>query len=310
MALGLLAILALCGCGASPPLAVATPTPLAATSQATQSATTGPSPTTTRAMDHVFVVVMENHAYSQVWGTASTPYTTAFVKANALAANYHAVTHPSLPNYLDLVAGGNYGITDDCNPSPSCHVSARNLADNLDAAGLSWKGYFESMPKPCSASDSGDYIAHHNPFVYFDDIRTDTARCVAHVVNDRALATDLASSATTPNFALIVPNNCHNTHDCSVAKGDAWLASNLPPILQSPACTRERCLLILLWDEDDKSESNHVLTVFAGSAARTGYVSNAAYDHFDLLATVESLLHLPTQTANDAAATPMTDLLR
>lgn len=309
MPLGLLAILALGGCGASPPQAVATPTPPSATPQATPSATTGSSPSTTTAVDHVFVVVMENHAYSQVWGTPSTPYTTAFVKANALAANYRAVTHPSLPNYLDLVAGGNYGITDDCNPSPSCHVSARNLADNLEAAGLRWKGYFESMPKPCAASDSGDYIVHHNPFIYFDGIRTDPARCAAHVLNYRALATDLASGAT-PNFALIVPNNCHNTHDCSVAKGDAWLASNLPPILQSSACIQERCLLILLWDEDDKSESNHVLTVFAGSAARPGYVSNAAYDHFDLLATVESLLHLPTQTANDATAAPMTDLLR
>jgi phosphatidylinositol-3-phosphatase len=258
----------------------------------------------------VFIVVMENHDENEVWGTASTPYTTALAQANARAADYHAITHPSLPNYLDMYGGSNYGITNDCSPSSSCHISARNLADNLDAAGLSWKGYFESMPAPCSTSDSSGYIAHHNPFIYFDNIRTDAVRCATHVVNYAALSSDLATSATTPNFAFIVPNNCNNTHNCSIGIGDTWLSNNLPPILDSPACTVERCLLVLTWDENGGSPGNQVLTVFAGSAARSSYVSNATYDHFDLLRTVESVFGLPTQTANDAAATPMSDLLK
>ena len=253
---------------------------------------------------------MENHDENDVWGTSSTPYTTAFVQANARAADYHAITHPSLPNYLDMYGGGNYGITNDCSPSSSCRISARHLADNLEAAGLRWKGYFENMPAPCSTSDSSGYIAHHNPFIYFDDVRTDALRCATHVVNYSALAADLATTATTPNFAFIVPNNCNNTHDCSIGTGDTWLSKNLPPILDSPACTTQRCLLVLTWDEDSGSQANHVLTVFAGSAARTGYVSNATYDHFDLLRTVEALFGVPTQTANDAAAKPMSDLLR
>jgi hypothetical protein len=261
-------------------------------------------------VDHVFTIVMENHAYSQVWNTASTPYTTSLANDYARASNYYAITHPSLPNYLDLYGGSNYGITSDCNPSSSCDVAAVNLADNLDAAGLTWKGYFESMPAPCYTSDSGDYIAHHNPFIYFNDIRLNAVRCATHVVNYNALAVDLSTAATTPNYVFIEPNNCHNTHDCSVATGDAWLSNNVPMILNSPACTVQTCLLILTWDEDDGSAGNHVLTVFAGSAARTSAVSSVRYNHFSALRTVEDLLGVPTQTSNDANATPMTDLLR
>jgi hypothetical protein len=258
----------------------------------------------------VFVVVMENRPENEVWGTSSTPYTTDLVNANARAADYYAITHPSLPNYLDLYGGSDYGITTNCDPSSSCHIDARNLADNLEATGLTWKGYFEDMPAPCFTSDSGNYRAHHNPFIYFDDIRADSVRCAAHVVNYGALSVDLLTTATTPNFALLVPDNCNNTHDCSVATGDTWLSNNVPPILDSQACTAQRCLLILTWDEDDGSHGNHVLTVFAGSAAIGNYVSNATYDHFDLLRTVESLFGLPTQTQNDAAATVMSDLLK
>jgi hypothetical protein len=275
-------------------------------------ATPSPAPTappTTASVDHVFLIVMENHAYGEVWNTSSTPYTTSFANANAIASNYYAITHPSLPNYLDLYGGSSYGITDDCSPSSSCHINAPNLADNLDAAGKTWKGYFEGMPAPCYLTDSNGYIAHHDPFIYFDDIRTDLARCTSHVVNDAALSIDLANAATTPNYALLVPDNCNNTHNCSVETGDAWLSTHIPALLSSPACTSDSCLVILTWDEDDGSDGNHVLTVFAGSAARASSVSAVHYDHFDLLRTVEDLLGVSTQTSNDANASTMADLL-
>jgi len=257
------------------------------------------------------VVVMENHSYNKVWNTSSSPYITSLGNSYARATNYHAITHPSLPNYLDLYAGSNYGITTDCNPSSSCHSTAINLADNLDAKGLTWKGYMESMPSPCYLTTSGTYAPKHNPMIYFDDIRNNTTRCNSHDVPYSALATDLASKSTTPNYSLITPNLCNDMHDCSVSTGDTWLKNNLPTILNSPACTVDKCLLILTWDEDDKSQSNQVLTIFAGSAAKTGGVaSGVSYTHFSLLRTVENIFGLPTQTSNDAAASPMNDLLR
>lgn len=254
---------------------------------------------------------MENHSYNEVWNTSSSPYITSLGNAYARATNYHASIHPSLPNYLELYGGSNYGITTDCSPSSSCHVSATNLADNLEAKGLTWKGYMESMPSPCFLTTSGNYAPKHDPFVYFDDIRNNAARCASHVVPYTNLAADLASAATTPNFAFITPNLCNDMHDCSVATGDNWLKGNIPAILSSPACTVDKCLLILTWDEDDSSQSNQVLTIVAGSAARTGGVtSSASYSHYSTLRTIENIFGLPTQTSNDAAASPMSDLYR
>ncbi len=295
------------GTSVAPPVPTPTDTPAP-----TLTPTQAPIPTLPPAtsVDHVFVIVMENHAYGQVWNGSATPYTTTLANANARAANYFAISHPSLPNYLELYGGSNYGITINCNPSPTCHTNAPNLADNLEAAGRTWKGYFEDMPGPCYLTDSGGYRAHHNPFIYFDDIRTDSARCDANVVDYSALSGDLATAASTPSYSMIVPNNCHNTHDCSVATGDAWLAANVPPLLTSPACVADTCLVVLTWDEDDGSQGNRVLTVFAGSAARSSQVSTARYDHFSLLRTIEDLLGVPSQTSNDRSATPMSDLLR
>lgn len=286
------------------PLVTPSPTPVT-----TPTASPSPTPASGGPIDHVFVVVMENRAYSQVWNTTDTPYTTSFVKANALASNYYAITHPSLPNYLHMYGGDDYGITTNCNPSSSCHIDAVSLADNLEAGGLTWKGYFEDMPVPCYISDSGQYVAHHNPFIYFDPVRTDAVRCASHVVNYAELAVDLASTATSPNFAMIVPNNCNNTHSCPIQTGDTWLSENLPPILASPACVVDTCLLVLTWDEDDNDHGNHILTVFAGNAARDGIASSVNYDHHSLLRTIEDVLGLPYQTANDEGAKPMNELL-
>ena len=283
--------------------AVNSPTP---TSASITSATLAAS-----AIKHVFVVLMENHSYNEIWNTNTTPYITSLGNAYARATNYSAITHPSLPNYLDIYGGSNYTITTDCNPSSSCHVNATNLADNFNAKGLTWKGYMESMPVNCGITTAGNYAPKHDPFVYFDDIRNNSARCSAGVVPYTVLATDLKSAAATPNFAFITPNLCNDMHNCSISTGDTWLKNNMPAILNSPACKIDKCLLILTWDEDDSSQSNKVLTIFAGSGAKTGgLVSSKAYTHFSLLKTVETIFSLPCQTSHDAAASPMLDLLR
>ena len=260
---------------------------------------------------HVIVVLMENYSYNEVWNKSTTPYITSLGNAFARATDYSAITHPSLPNYLDIYGGSNYAITTDCSPSTSCHVNATNLADNLNAKGLTWKGYMESMPAACGLTTSGNYAPKHDPFVYFDDIRNNSARCAAGVMPYTVLANDLKAASTTPNYAFITPNLFNDMHNCSISTGDTWLKNNLPAILNSPACTVDKCLLILTWDEDDSSQSNKVLTIFAGSGARTGgVVSSNAYTHFSLLKTVETIFSLPTQTSKDAAASPMLDLLR
>jgi hypothetical protein len=169
----------------------------------------------------------------------------------------------------------------------------------------------ESMPSACYLTTSGYYAPKHNPFIYFDDIRKNTTRCQQHVVRFAALSTDLASAASTPNYVFISPNQCNDMHSCSISTGDNWLKNHVPAILQSPACTLSSCLVAITWDEDNGAYGNRVLTIFAGSGAKTGGVAvSTKYNHYSLLRTVENIFGLPTQTTHDAAASAMTNMLR
>ena len=130
-------------------------------------------------------------------------------------------------------------------------------------------------------------------------------------MNYSAFPTDLASASTTPNFSFISPNLCNDMHSCSVGTGDTWLKNQVPAILRSPASASDKCLVVITWDEDNGSAGNHVLTIFAGSAVKTGGItSSVRYTHYSMLRTVEHIFGLPTLTSNDANASPLTDLLR
>jgi len=201
-------------------------------------------------MDHVFVIVMENHAYGEVVGSTSAPYFNSVISSGALGESYFAVAHPSLPNYLSLVGASTFGITSDCT---TCWVTAPNIADRVETAGSTWKAYMESMPSPCFVGDSYPYVQKHDPLIYFNDIRTNATRCAQHIVPYSQMSTDLKSTTTTPNYAFITPNMCNDTHDCAVGTGDAWLKAQVPVILGSPAFKTQHSLLAIVWDEDDSS---------------------------------------------------------
>src|SRR5437879_3540432 len=234
------------------PTAVPTPTPTA-TPTPTPRPTPTPTPTPTPGgalahFSHVFVIVMENEESNSVIGNGSAPYINGLAQSHGLAASYFAISHPSLPNYLTLTAGSTFGIASDCT---GCYVGATNIADQVQASGRSWKAYMESMPSSCYIGDAYPYMQKHDPFIYYNDIRTDTARCTSHVVPFTQLSTDL-SAGTVPNFAWITPNMCNDMHDCSVATGDGWLGSVVPSILASSAF-QNGGVLLLTWDEGASS---------------------------------------------------------
>lgn len=259
---------------------------------------------TVPAFNHIFTIVMENHSYGQIIGSGSAPYVNSLAGRYGLATNYFAVAHPSLPNYLALTGGSTFGITSDCT---TCFVSAPNIAkDRVEASGRSWKAYMESMPKPCFVGDSYPYLQKHDPFIYFNDIRTNAAEC-NKVVPYSTLATDLRSAGTTPNYAWITPNMCNDMHDCSVSTGDTWLKNNVPAILNSAAFTTQNSLLTITWDEDNGSSGNHVATLVIAKSVPAGFRSGVQYTHYSLLRTVESAWGLSPLTGNDGGASPMSD---
>jgi len=87
------------------------------------------------AAPHVMVVVEENREYPEVIGNPSAPYVNSLASQYGLATQAYATTHPSLPNYLELIAGTTFGITDDCT---ACSVEGTTLVDQLQASGLDW----------------------------------------------------------------------------------------------------------------------------------------------------------------------------
>ena len=258
-------------------------------------------------LDHIFTIVLENHNYASILGnSAQAPYTNSLVNQYSAAADYAAVAHPSLPNYLALAGGSTFGVTTDCN---DCFVTATSIVDRIAASGRTWKSYQESMPTPCFVGDAYPYAQKHNPFIYFDDIRT-SAEC-SNIVPSSYLASDLASASTTPNYAFITPNLCDDTHDCSIATGDQWLSQNVPVILQSPAFTQQKSALFITYDEDENQDAaNQVLTLVITNSADdvpAGYRSGVAYNHYSLLKTIEWAWDLAPLTANDDDAQPMAD---
>src|SRR5882762_4470677 len=223
---------------------------------------------------------MENHGYSQVVGSPSAPYFNSLIPTGGLGASYFGVTHPSLPNYLALAGASTFGITSDCT---TCWIDAPNIADKIEGVSKTWKAYMESMPSACFVGDSGLYVQKHNPFIYFNNIRTNSTRCAQHIVPYSQMSTDLRAATTTPNYAFITPNMCNDTHDCAVSSGDNWLKAQVPVILGSPAFKTQHSLLAIVWDEDDFSGSNQVPLLLLGSAASPAAKSLTSYNHYSLL---------------------------
>jgi hypothetical protein len=280
------------------------PTPSTAQAPATGEAT-APLPV----FSHVFIIVMENKEASQVVGNSSAPYLNSLAAQYARAANYYGVTHPSLPNYLALTGGSTFGIDSDCT---DCFVDADNIASQLEAAGRSWKAYMESMPSACFLGSAAPYAQKHNPFIYYDDVRTDPARCNKIVPFDQ-LAADLQADQV-PDYVWISPNLCNDMHDCSVGTGDQWLQAWVPRILASPAW-KDKGVLFITFDEGDSDRGccagvagGQVDTLVISPLAQPGFTSDVAYSHYSLLHTIEAAWGLPLlgQTSCDCSG-PMSD---
>ncbi|HJW69272.1 MAG TPA: alkaline phosphatase family protein, partial [Candidatus Binatia bacterium] len=164
---------------------------------------------------HVVVIVFENKGPGAVLGNRNAPAFNAFARAGAVLSGYRGVTNPSLPNYLALVSGSTHGVTTDCT---NCVVGGPSLADTLSAKGLTWKTYAEGIPRAgWTGAGAGRYAKKHVPFLYFRNVLARPAM-LRNVVPLRRL-----SPRRLPDFALVIPDLCHDMHDCPVRVGDAWL---------------------------------------------------------------------------------------
>jgi phosphatidylinositol-3-phosphatase len=263
-----------------------TPTPATPVPSAIIAAT---STSTSTSSTHIYLIVMENKGYNNIVGNADAPYINSLVADYGLATNYNGVAHPSEPNYLALFSGSTQGISDDANHD----FTGQNLADQIEAHGKTWRVFAQNVPLECftgataanGEDGTGTYARKHEPSISFTDISTVPSHC-ANITNFAHF--DPAAA----DFEFIAPNLCNDMHDCSVATGDAFLRNFVPTILNSPAW-QQGGVLFITWDEGEGALSNnHVPTLIISKAVPSGFQSDAAYDHYSLLRTIEDAWEL------------------
>ena len=269
---------------------------------------TPPTPSVPR-YQHVFLFYFENEDYSDVIGNVSqAPYLNSLRKDGATLTNFYAEEHPSDANYLAFAGGSTFGVPldDPEEENPLYTINARNIGDLIDVAHETWKTYTQSANGPCDDTVHDYYWNDDQPMLYFADVRDRPAYCAAHVVPLEELGQDLKTTATTPNFAWVAPNDCTDMEGCGIAAGDAFLKTELTQIMNSPAWRTQRSLAIITFDEDAQDgqrPAQHVPTlVLASQGVRRGDTDPTRYTHYSMLRTVEAALGLGTLTANDLYA--------
>src|SRR5262249_15139090 len=100
-------------------------------------------------LDHVFVIMMENHAYAQIVGNPSAPFTNKYMKQANTATNYFAIAHPSLTNYLEVVGGSNFGVLNDNSPDWHNAGCTPNIVSGTTSFDVS------SSPNTCPIAGKG-----------------------------------------------------------------------------------------------------------------------------------------------------------
>ena len=247
--------------------------------------------------DHVVIVIMENHSYGQIIGSAEAPNINAlaaeganFVSAPtdpiAATSGSHALRHPSQPNYLELFSGNHQGVLQDGRPgtfneplSPPLPFDAPNLAASLIAAGLTFATYSENLPSVGFDGDSystdpakSQYQRKHNPVANWQAADAPANYHVPFSANQpfSAFPGDAAGYAALPTVAFVVPDQQNDMHDGSIAQGDAWLKTHILDGYYQWAKTHNS-LLIVTFDEDGNNTlTNQIATIFAGAMIKPG----------------------------------------
>jgi hypothetical protein len=263
------------------------------------------------------VIAEENETYDQVFGGGRAPFLAQLAGQYATIAGMDAgypPSCPSLPAYLLMTSGSTHGICDDLGPWAH-KIDGPSIFSQVEDAGLQWRGYAESMPRPCESHNAagGRYLVRHAPAPYYTAV---AKRCASWdlplgTTATGALRDDIAAGRL-PAYAFVSPDACDDMHGavaCGgdlVATGDQWLARWVPQILAGPDYRAGRLLVVITWDEGSTS-SNHIPTVVVSPTAQHVSVT-APTTHCGLLALEERLLELPLLGCARTASSPAASL--
>jgi hypothetical protein len=254
---------------------------------------------------HVWVVALTGHSYDESFGEASpAPYLVNELRVRGtLLPWYHAPGHDPSAGGVALLSGQK----DTLGPFDDKTVT---LADQLTAAGRTWKAYIEGATaglnaggNPCRRPPEQQ---PRNPFLRFASI-TGAAECGSSIAEPDRIVLDAADTDSAPTFSYILPGPAHDG-STSLADADAWLAATLPPLLASKAYN-DGGLVVVTFDAgaaaDIEAGGGRVGALLLSPYVTAGATVGAPYDAFSLLASIEGLFGLdPLGYAKDTTLKP------
>jgi hypothetical protein len=295
--------------------------------------------------DHIFLIVEENHGFAQIIGNPAAPNINALANTFGLATASFSVADPSAPNYVAMLGGNFFGIADD-NPYYTHTVSKGSLMSQLDAAHLSWKGYFQSLPYAgfrgvcypvrCNGVPDFDplYSSKHDGIPYFKSIQESNTE-FGKIVPLQQLSRDLGSGL--PSFAYVIPDQCHDMHGsppyCNdsgdpgddldnrlVGQGDLFVKQIVDQVTSSPFWNSGNNAIVVTFDEGADGDTSgccdavpgtgQIATIVITSHGPRGLKDPTLYNHYSLLQTFQKAFGLGCLefTCDTANVTPMAPL--
>src|SRR5712691_621833 len=236
------------------------------------------SPEASGNFDQLVVVLMENKNLNEVYGPAT--YMTQLADQYAFSQHWASITNPSQPNYIALLGGSTFGVVGDGNHP---NLNKPTMVDIIVNSGKTWKAFAEDAGGTgCGLSPPRG--EDHFPFLSYTTITGNASRC-ANLLPGSSNEVLSAFNAGT-NFIWLTPNDCNNMHSCSVAQGDAWLASWVPALLAAMA--GKKAALLITFDEGYTSPP-YIYNGFSGPAAKLAYKSSASYTHYSFIKLLEDV---------------------
>ena len=274
--------------------------------------------------DRVLIILLENVDYERA---IQDPSLQALAAQGASFTNFHALFHPSYPNYLAMIAGTDFGLHSKGSflgdrqvnfPADSAH---KTIADRLTAVGLDFKQYAEELPPgTCPwnisglhiADKRGNYVRRHVPFLSFREVQEkwcDRVISVDSAKADNFFAQDAKKGLVA--YSFYTPNMNHDGHDTNAEVAGSWAKKFLDETF--PEKLRTGTLVIVTFDESGGNEDNRIFTLFLGDMVKPANQQDPAtlakhYTHYSVLRTIEDNFGLEPLTANDREAQPITGI--